>query len=269
MRVEEISDPADPRVADYLHLTDAELRRAFEGRAGVFIVEGGLCIAQLARSGYRARSALVTPARLAALEGDLALLGAPVYVAAQAVMNEVAGFSIHRGAVAAAERPPPPLLDEVLAAASTVAVLEALTDTENVGALFRNAAAFGVDAVLLSPRCADPLYRRAVRVSMGHVLRVPFATLPAWPEAAAALRARGFTLAALTPEPTAAPLGAAADSLRGRRSALLLGAEGVGLSPDALHHADLRVRIPMVEGVDSLNVATAAAVAFYELARVR
>jgi len=184
-----------------------------------------------------------------------------VFVADRAVMGAVAGFDIHRGAVAIAGRLPLPPLDRLLDGARTIAVLEGINDHENLGALFRNAAGLGVDAVLLGPRCADPLYRRSVRVSMGHVLRVPFARLPSWPELRSALA--GFTVLALAPHPPSMPLSTVDPSEP--RLALLLGAEGPGLTAEALAAADARVRIPMASGVDSLNVATAAAIALYHL----
>jgi tRNA G18 (ribose-2'-O)-methylase SpoU len=180
-------------------------------------------------------------------------------------MAEVVGFHLNRGVLAVADRPAPPTVDEVVAGARVLAVLEGVGDHENLGALFRNAAALGVDGVLLAPGCSDPLYRRSVRVSMGHVLRVPFATFDHWPGGLDVLREKGFRVAALTPRADSVPL----RGLRARvpgRIALLLGAEGPGLSAEAIAAADLAVRIEMVPGVDSLNVATAAAVAFHEVA---
>jgi tRNA G18 (ribose-2'-O)-methylase SpoU len=177
-------------------------------------------------------------------------------------MAEVVGFHLNRGVLAVADRAARPEAADLVRDARLVAVLEGVNDHENLGALFRNAAALGVDGVLLGPRCADPLYRRSVRVSMGHVLRVPFTELPGpWPDSLELLRAAGLRIAALTPAPAAEPLAAA--GLGGQRVALLLGAEGPGLTAEALAAADVRVRIPMATGVDSLNVATAAAVAFH------
>lgn len=267
----EITDPGDPRIAEYRDLTDAELRRQVEtegGGPGVFIAEGVHAIRRLVRSPYRVRSFLLTADRAAVLASELAGVAGPVYVAGQDVMNAVTGFDIHRGAVAAGERRDPPDPHAVLAQARAVAVLEGLNDHENLGVLFRSAAALGVDGVLLSPTCCDPLYRRSVRVSQGHVLTVPFTDLAPWPDGLAAVADAGFTLVALTPDVDAEPIADVAADLgpEGARVAVLLGAEGPGLSAAALAAADRRVRIPMRPGADSLNVAAAATVAFHRLA---
>lgn len=262
----EIGDPADPRLDDYRDLTAADRRPDRPGGRGLVIAEGVVVVRRMIDSPYPVRSLLGVPRRLAELGPDLADLDVPAYAAHPATMAAVVGFHLNRGVLAVADRPAPPDALALAAGARLVAVAEAVNDHENLGSLFRNAAALGVDAVLLGPRCADPLYRRCVRVSMGHVLRVPFAPLPgAWPASLAALRAAGLTVAALTPAPDALPLAAA--GLSGARTALLVGAEGPGLSPEALAAADLRVRIPMAPGVDSLNVATAAAIASYEVTR--
>lgn len=263
-----ISDAADDRLEDYRNLTDVELRRRHETAGGIFIAEGALVIRQLLASRYPVRSLLATRAKLAELMPDLAGAGggAPVYVAGAAAMQAVCGFHFHRGALAVGERLPPPGDPAALwADASLVAVLEGVNDHENLGALFRNAAAFGVDAVLLGPRCADPLYRRSVRVSMGHVLRVPWAALAPWPAGIGELRSGGFRVLALTPAADARPLDEVAGS--GQPTAVLVGSEGHGLSPAALAAADSRVRIPTASTVDSLNVATAAAIAFHHFGR--
>jgi tRNA G18 (ribose-2'-O)-methylase SpoU len=184
-----------------------------------------------------------------------------VYATSADVLARTVGFHLNRGVLAAADRAPEPALGPLLAAARRVLALEGVNDHENLGALFRNAAGLGVDAVLLGPRCADPLYRRSVRVSMGHVLRVPFVTVPSWPRLRSALA--GFTVLALAPHPPAVPLSTVDASAP--RVALLLGAEGPGLTAEALAAAHQRVRIPMAPGVDSLNVATAAAIALHHL----
>ncbi len=247
-----IDDAADPRLADYVDLKDGRDRETV-------IVEGPTALEELVGSPYPMRSVLCLPKRL---ERVRALLGAAtptVYVAPEAVLRATVGFNLHRGIVAAAERAPAPSLDEVLRTSRTLAIVERLNDHENLGALFRNARAFGVDAVLLDPETADPLYRRAVRVSMGHVLRVPFTRAAPWPAALGDVRAAGFDVVALTP--------AGDHDLhqldRRDKVAFLLGAEGAGLSAAALDAADGRVRIAMADGVDSVNVATAAAIAFH------
>lgn len=267
---EPVDDPRDPRVAEFVGLTDAELRRGMEGTGGrhgrgLFIVEGTLAIGVLLqRRAWSTRSVLVTQKKLPELDHTaLARSGAAVYVATQAVLNEVVGFDLHRGAVASADRPPPADADDLLAVASSVVMLEGIGDQENLGVLFRNAAALGADAVLLSPACCDPLYRRTVRVSMGHVLSVPFATTTDWPEAVDRARAAGFETVALTPDPDAEPIDTVAPACAKR--AVLLGSEGPGLSGPALAAADRRVRIPMRAGIDSLNVANAAAIGFHRL----
>ena len=262
----EVEDPADPRLDDYRDLTAADRRPDRPGGRGLVIAEGVVVVRRLIDSPYPVRSLLGVPRRLAELADDLGPLDVPAYAADAATMATAVGFHLNRGVLAVADRAAPVDPASLARTARVLAVCEGVNDHENLGSLFRNAAALGVDGVLLGPRCADPLYRRSVRVSMGHVLRVPFATVPGdWPRSLDLLRAAGLTVAALTPAPDAVPLAAA--GLAGVRTALLLGAEGPGLSPEALAAADLRVRIPMATGVDSLNVATAAAVAFHEVTR--
>jgi tRNA G18 (ribose-2'-O)-methylase SpoU len=259
MPVIAVTDAADPRLDDFRDLTDADVR---PDRRGIVIAEGVNVVQRMAASPYRIRAVIGVADRIDALRPLLNTVDAPAYVVDKWLLSEVVGFRVTRGVLASAARRPEPPLAELLARSRRLAVLEGLNDFENLGALFRNAAAFGVDAVLLDPRCADPLYRRSVRVSMGHVLRVPFAVLPgAWPESLHVLD--GFRVLALTPRADAAPL---REVPRPYRWAVLLGAEGPGLSDAALEAADELVRIPMAPGVDSLNVATAAAVAFAHLA---
>ena len=268
-----IVDPSDGRVDDYRFLPDARARRRIEapdeasGDPGFFVAEGDHVLERLLASGRRVRSVLLDPPRFERLAGVLRGIDAPVYVADPEVLDAVAGFNVHRGVLAAADRW---LLPDGLDLAGRpgmrrIAVLEAINDHENLGVVFRNAAGLGLDAVLLCPRCCDPLYRRSVRVSMGHVLSVPWARLSAWPEALDALRCKGFRIVALTPESGAEPLDA--DLAAGSPTAILLGAEGTGLSPGVLSRADVRARIPMAPGVDSLNVGSASAVAFFELTK--
>jgi tRNA G18 (ribose-2'-O)-methylase SpoU len=267
----EISDPADPRLGDYLRLTDVDLRTSFEPPHGLFIAEGELVIRRAVRAGYRLRSLLLSPKWLSSvadlLDDEDADAPTPVFLAAPDILERVTGFHVHRGALASVHRPPLPSVAAVLAGARRVAVLEDVNTHTNVGAIFRGAAALGFDAVLLTPSCADPLYRRAVRVSMGEVFAVPYARLDAWPADLAALRTAGFRVLALTPDPAAVAL----DEVQvgpGDRLALVLGAEGPGLAARTLQAVPERVRIPMSRGVDSLNVGAAAAVAFYVLGRV-
>ncbi|WP_300014516.1 RNA methyltransferase [Pseudonocardia sp.] len=256
-----VSDPADPRLDDYRDLTTADRRPDRPGGRGLVIAEGVVVVRRLLDSPYPLRSVLGVPRRLDDLAADLAHLDVPAYSTDADTMATTVGFHLNRGVLAVADRAAP--VDPVALARSvrTLAVLEGVGDHENLGALFRNAAALGVDGVLLGPRCSDPLYRRSVRVSMGHVLRVPFAELPgSWPASLGLVRDAGLRVAALTPSGSVPIVDA---GLTGRRVALLLGAEGPGLTPEALAAADVAVRIPMASGVDSLNVATAAAVAFH------
>lgn len=260
-----VDDPADPRVADYTALTDVALRTRREPAEGLFIAAGEIVIRRALRSGYRARSVLVSPRRLGVVPGEVAS-DVPVYLAGPAVLATVTGFPVHRGALASMARRPLPAAADVLAGATRVAVCEDIVNHTNLGAVFRCAAALGMDAVLLSPRCCDPLYRRSVRVSMGEVFAVPYSRLCPWPAALGQVRAAGFRLLALTPDPDAVPLDRVEVAAH-PRVALLLGTEGPGLSPAAHAAADLPVRIPMARGVDSLNVAAAAAVAFWVVGR--
>lgn len=240
----------------------------------MFVAEGLIVLEALLSSPYPLRSVLTSPARAEAAAALLAraadsaaapLSAAPLYVAPSAVLAEVAGFDVHRGVVALGERRPFPDPANLLAGTDRVVVTEAVNDHENLGALYRSAAAFGVGAVLLDPTTADPLYRRSLRVSMGHVLHVPTARVR-WPDALSDLVADGWEVLALTPDRKAEDLRAVAGEVAGARVALVVGAEGPGLSDAALSRASRRVRIPMAGSVDSLNVATAAAVALYALA---
>ncbi|RLK49551.1 TrmH family RNA methyltransferase [Microbacterium telephonicum] len=262
MSVIRIDDPADPRLADYRDLTDVTLRRVLEPAGGLYIAESAKVIARAVAAGHRPRSVLVQEKWLA--EVELLAGEAPVYVVTDAVAERLTGYTVHRGALAAMHRPVLPGVAEVVAGARTVLILEDIVDHTNVGAAFRGAAGLGADAVLVTPRCADPLYRRSVRVSMGTVFQVPWTRLPEWPEARGVLHEAGLHLAALALADDAVPLDAfVAD--RPARVGLLLGAEGDGLSRRALEAADTVVTIPMAGGVDSLNVAAASAVALWAL----
>ncbi|WP_026343783.1 RNA methyltransferase [Nocardia sp. BMG111209] len=260
----DIDDPGDPRVADFRDLSAADRRPDRPGGRGLVLAEGVVVVQRMLTSRFAPFALFGVERRYEQLAGDLAGVDVPYYRASAEVMAEVVGFHLNRGVLAAARRPAEPDPARLLATARTVAVLEGVNDHENIGSIFRNAAGLGADAILFGDRCADPLYRRAVRVSMGHVLRVPFATLPTWPDSLELLRDTGFRIIALTPDPAAATLAAA---LTGDRVALLLGAEGPGLTAAAMTASDVRARIPMSAGTDSLNVATAAAMAFYERVR--
>lgn len=260
----DIDDPADPRLNDFRDLNSSDRRPDLPGGKGLVIAEGVFVVQRMLDSRFAPIGLLGVERRLADLADDLRDVDVPCYRTSADVMAEVVGFHLNRGVLAAAHRPPALDLDDVLAGARTVAVLEGVNDHENIGSMFRNAAGLGVDAVLFGDRCADPLYRRAVRVSMGHALRVPFARVPDWPYGLQLLRDRGFQLISLTPNPEAATL---ADAMTGEKVALLLGAEGPGLAEGTMRGTDVRARIPMAPGTDSLNVATAAAMAFYERVR--
>ncbi|WP_193598835.1 TrmH family RNA methyltransferase [Microbacterium sp. YJN-G] len=264
MRLVHVSDPADARLDDYRSLTDVALRRKHEPEGGLYMAESAKVIARAVGAGHRPRSVL-TQAKWVDAVGE-ALDGAdvPVYVTSDEVSEQVTGFAIHRGPLAAMHRPAEPALADVLRDARLVLALEDVSDHTNVGAAFRAAAALGADAVLVSPRCADPLYRRSVRVSMGTVFQVPWTRIGEWADAGPALHELGFELAALALSDDAVGLDAYAQA-RPERVVLLLGTEGDGLTDRALEAADAVVTIPMHGGVDSLNVASAAAVALWAL----
>ena len=259
VRTVEVTDPADPRVTDYLNLTDAELRRKVEAGRGLFIAESVPVIRRLLSSGHRVRSLLATTKRYAQLDDAVADRDITVYLAPQELLNLIVGFDLHRGALALAERRPETPLTDLLAA-RRLAVLEGLNDLENLGAIFRSAAALGIEGILLDPTCADPYHRRVVRVSMGAVLDMAFRRLPEWPNGLDELRGHGFVVVALTPRPDAVDIVSVAPPAK---TAMMLGAEGPGLSSGALARADIAVRIPMAAGMDSLNVGHAAAIAFH------
>jgi tRNA G18 (ribose-2'-O)-methylase SpoU len=257
--------PDDPRLDVYRNLTDRELLRT----GGVFIAEGRLVVRRLLDGGrFAVQSLLLSPAA-AADAADLlhAHPDVPAFVLPASQLDATAGFHVHRGCLAAAERGAPLGWRDVALAPGPVVVLEGIADPDNVGSIFRHAAAFGAAGVLLGPSTVDPLYRKAIRTSMGATLRVPFAKLDGWPDCLAALRDAGRTVVALTLSPGSLPLRRVARDLRGTHLALLLGHEGGGLSAAAEALAAVRVRIPMAPGADSLNVAAAAAIALYELSQ--
>jgi tRNA G18 (ribose-2'-O)-methylase SpoU len=277
-----VDDPSDPRLADYARLTDVRLRTALEPAHGLFVAEGDKVIRRAVAAGYQVRSMLVTQDKLAGLADVAGACPGPVYLVSDEAAEQVTGYRVHRGALASMARRALPTVAGLLSGAAhqardgqpgwprRIVILEDLVDHGNVGGIFRCAAALGVDAVILSPRCADPLYRRAVKVSMGAVFAIPYARMSDWRGGLAEIRAAGFTLLALTPDQSAVPL----DKLTpAGRVALLLGTEGDGLSSRWLAEADTAVCVPMSAdamalGVDSLNVVAAAAIACHELARL-
>ncbi|WP_067819754.1 TrmH family RNA methyltransferase [Nocardia inohanensis] len=261
----DIDDPSDPRVDDFRDLSNADRRPDLPGGKGLVIAEGTVVVERMLASRFRPHALLGVARRFEQLADQLSGVDVPCYRATAEVMAEVVGFHLNRGVLAVASRPAELTAEQVLAGARTVAVLEGINDHENLGSIFRNAAGLGADAVLFGDRCSDPLYRRAVRVSMGHVLRVPFAQLPPLPGGLDLLRRNGFQIISLTPNPKAELLSTA---MTGAKVALLLGAEGPGLTEETMAASDIRARIPMTPGTDSLNVATAAAMAFYERVRI-
>jgi tRNA G18 (ribose-2'-O)-methylase SpoU len=268
MPVVDVADPADPRLDDFRDLNSVDRRPDLPSGKGLVIAEGVLVVRRMLASRFTPRGLLGTDRRLAELAADLAHTDAPYYRVTADVMAEVVGFHLNRGVLAASSRAPELTVAQVLDGARTVAVLEGVNDHENLGSIFRNAAGLGVDAVVFGSGCADPLYRRAVRVSMGHALLVPFAWAHAWPADLKMMQDGGFQLLAMTPDPAAQPLAVAMAGLCADRVAILVGAEGPGLTATAMRASDVLVRIPMSRGTDSLNVATAAALAFYERIRL-
>ncbi|MHA7653359.1 TrmH family RNA methyltransferase [Mycobacterium sp. ML4] len=264
--IQDVTDPDDPRLDDFRDLNSVDRRPDLPSGKGLVIAEGVLVVQRMLASRFTPRALLGTDRRLAELADDLAGIPAPYYRASAEVMACVVGFHLNRGVLASASRVAEPDVGQVVDGARTVAVLEGVNDHENLGSIFRSSAGLGVDAVIFGSGCADPLYRRAVRVSMGHALLVPYARATDWPAELVRLRERGFRLLAMTPQSDARNLREAMAGVHDDRVALLVGAEGPGLTPAALRLSDIRVRIPMSRGTDSLNVATAAAVAFYERA---
>lgn len=282
VRVIDIDDPADERVDDFRDLNSVDRRPDLPalpgGRRGrgLVIAEGVLVAQRMIASRFTPHAFLGVSRRLDELADDVRVVGqddtgagntdpaVPFYRATAEVMAEVVGFHLNRGVLSVARRPPVLQVDEVLAGARTVAILEGVNDHENIGSIFRNAAGLGVDAVLFGSGCADPLYRRSVRVSMGHALLVPSAQFDQWPAGLDDVHRHGFTTVSLTPDPQAAVLAEVVDA---ERVAFLVGAEGPGLARATMRATHVQARIPMSRGTDSLNVATAAAIAFYERVR--
>ncbi len=261
MPVIHIEDPADPRLTDFQGLTDVALRRTLESARGLYMAEGAKVIRRALAVGHEPRSVLLTERWLSSVDVPSDI---PIYVAAEEVLEQVTGYQVHRGALAAMERPQLPSLASVVEGARRVVVLENIVDHTNVGAIFRSAAGIGADAIIVAPQCADPLYRRSVKVSMGTVFQVPWTRAQEWPGALEELRTLGFTVAALALADNAIGLDEFAAAGH-ERVALVMGAEGDGLTHTAQQSADALVTIPMAGGVDSLNVAAASAVALWAL----
>jgi tRNA G18 (ribose-2'-O)-methylase SpoU len=266
MVVDRIHSAGDPRVALYRGLRDGELVRS----RGLFVAEGRLVVRRVVEDGrYRVQSLLVNDAARRDLESTIAARGVdvPVFVCDAEALAGIAGYDVHRGCLALVHRRPDTPPGELIAAARTLVVLEGVSNADNVGGVFRNAAAFGAGGVLLSSSCCDPLYRKAIRTSMGATLRVPFARAGAdeWPSVLTRVRAAGFTLVALTPREPSETLEAFAARPRALRVALIVGTEGAGLTPAVEEAADYRVRIPIAADIDSLNVAVAAGIALHAL----
>ncbi len=259
-----IQDLTDDRLGDFANLTDVALRRRTEPAGGLYIAESPKVIARALAAGHQPRAVLVLQQWLADLQPLLEGYDVPVFVGESDLLETLTGFNLHRGALASMHRPALLSVSELLRDARRVVVLEDIVDHTNVGAIFRSVAGLGADAVLVTPRCADPLYRRSVRVSMGTVLQVPWTRIADWPQGADDLRAAGFHIAALALAENAQSLDEFAAHAP-ERVAIVLGTEGDGLSHAALNAADTIVTIPMMHGVDSLNVASASAVALYAL----
>jgi len=270
-----LADLSDPRVRDFTQLKDVNLRKSFEAENGLYLAESFSVISRALAAGHRPRSVLTSKHWLERLQETLGTHAddIPIFVAEEEQLIRLTGFSMHRGAMAAMERPPLPELDEVLTGARAVLILEDLVDHTNVGAAIRSAAAMGFDAILTGPPCADPLYRRAVRVSMGTVFSLPWTHIDSWPDTTA-LKAHGFTVAGLALSDQAVSLPKFCADLKSKvereekpKVALVLGTEGPGMSQRALAACDLLVKIPLSHGVDSLNVAAAGAVACYAVSQ--
>lgn len=270
MPVHHVADASDPRITEYVSLTDVALRTRHEPESGIYIAESAEVIRRAIDAGHRPRSILMQSnwlERMSDLVDECS--DVDTYVGEPALLEEITGFHVHRGALAAMHRPALPTLESVTQRARRLVILEDIVDHTNVGAIFRSAAGLGMDGVLVTPRCADPLYRRSVRVSMGTVFQVPWTRIEPWPEQLNELSARGFTTAALDPDASDAVDLEEFAEYAPDRCALILGTEGPGLAPPTISATDVRVRIPMAHGVDSLNVGAAAAVVFWALRATR
>ena len=259
-----IADLADPRFADYAHLTDVALKKS-GGEHGLYLAESLLVLQRALRAGHAPRSILALGTSVDEALEAVADFDVPVFAGPPELLEQLTGYLLHRGLIASMHRPALPTVAGLLATSKRVVILENVVDPTNVGAIFRSVAAIGADAVLVTPRCSDPFYRRAIRVSMGTVLQVPWTRTPDWASLRALLSEAGFHVAALALTEDAVDLRSFAANAP-ERVALVLGTEGEGLTPEALAAADTVVQVPMRHGIDSLNVAAAAAVAMYALA---
>lgn len=259
-----IDDSSSVDLSDYVSLTDVALRRKLEPAGGLYIAESHKVISRALDAGHQPRSVLTNQKYLPGVQELVANFDVPIYLASDDVVEGITGFEVHRGALAALHRPTLPSLESVLLDSHLIVILENLVDHTNVGAIFRAVAGLGADAVLVTPECADPFYRRSIRVSMGTVLQVPWTRLESWPGDVDVIRRAGFHVTALALRDDAVSLREFATN-RPTKTALILGAEGDGISARTLAAVDSVVRIPMLHGVDSLNVASAAAVALYAL----
>lgn len=262
MRIEHLTDADDGRLTGYRDLTDVALRARFEPTSGVYIAESASVIERALAAGHSPVSVLMEDKWLERMSPLLSRVDVPVYLGDKELLEQITGFHVHRGALALMHRPALPAVSDVITGARRLVILEDIVDHTNVGAIIRSAAGMGFDGFLVSPRCADPLYRRSVRVSMGTVFDIPWTRLESWPGGLSVLRDAGFTIAAMTPDADAVNLDRFDPP---EKVALILGTEGDGLSTRAIDQADVTVRIPMMRGVDSLNVAAAAAVVCWHL----
>ena len=258
-----ITDATDDRVRDFTSLTDVDLRKVREPAEGLFLAEGEKVIRRAYEAGYLPRSALMTDRWYSSIGDIVEASGCQSFIAPDATVEAITGYRVHRGALMSFERKTLSRSEDLIAHARRIVILEDLVDHTNVGAIFRNAGALGVDAVLVTPSCADPLYRRSIKVSMATVFAVPWTRIDPWPDALNMVKSAGFTCLSMTPDPSAASIH---DVNRDQRIAVLLGTEGAGLSDAAFDACDVRVRIPMSGGVDSLNVSAASAITFFALA---
>lgn len=267
-QIVDITDPTDHRLEDYVRLRDVNLRKHLEAERGLFIAEGEKVIRRAVAAGYRPRSFLLAQRWLSSLADVLAEQpDVPVYLVTEELAEQITGFHVHRGALASLHREYPYVVSD-LYTRDRLVILEDIVDHTNVGAILRNAAGLGWQGALLSPRCADPLYRRAIKVSMGSVFSLPWARSEDWQTMIAALNDHGFATVALTLCDDAVDLGRVRDQLAARdrpKVAVLLGTEGAGLSRHWVQQASVAARIPMRAGIDSLNVAAASAIACYAL----